>query len=106
MRMISAVLALLIFSSLGTAQTTTQNSSAAATEQELTRIAQELYDAVPVGDKAVWEKYVADDCIYTDENWRILTKKDLVDSLTPLPKGYSGSIRMADVRARINGDAA
>jgi hypothetical protein len=91
---------------LGTAQTTVQNSSGSATEQELIRIAQELYDAVPSGDKAVWEKYVADDVIYTDENWRILTKKQLLDSLTPLPKGYSGSIRVANVQSRINGDSA
>ena len=106
MRSMAAVLALLIVSSLGIAQTTVQNPSASATEQELTRIAQELYDAVPAGDKSVWEKYVADDVIYTDENWRILTKKDLLDSLAPLPKGYSGSIRMANVQARISGDAA
>jgi hypothetical protein len=106
MKSMAVVLAVLIFSSLGMAQTTTQNSSAPATEQEIIRIAQELYDAIPVGDKAVWEKYVADDVIYTDENWRSLTKKDLVDSLAPLPKGYSGSIRMANVQSRINGDAA
>jgi hypothetical protein len=106
MRLMAAVLALLISFSMGLGQTTAQGSSASSTEQELIRIAQALYDAIPVGDKSVWEKYVADDCIYTDENWHILTKKDLVDSLSPLPKGYSGSIRMANVQARINGDAA
>jgi hypothetical protein len=52
------------------------------------------------------EKYVADDVIYTDENWHILTKKQLLDSMAPLPKGYSGSIRVANVQSRINGDAA
>ena len=100
MKAISAVLALLAFSSFGIAQTDS------ATEKELIRIAQELYDAIPSGNKAVWEKYVADDVIYTDENWRILTKQQLVESLTPLPKGYSGSIRMANIQYRINGDAA
>jgi hypothetical protein len=106
MRFISAVVVFLILFSLGMAQTIVQNSSDAATEQELVRIAQELYDAVPSGDKAVWEKYVADDVIYTDENWHILTKKQLIDSLSPLPKGYSGSIRIANVQSRINGDSA
>jgi len=48
---------------------------------------------------------VAADVIYTDENWRILTKQQLVESLTPLPKGYSGSIRMANIQSRISGDA-
>ena len=83
-----------------------QKSSDAATEQELTRIAQELMDAVAVGDKAVWQKYVADDLIYTDENWKVLTKKEIIDSMAPLPKGYSGSIRVTNVQSRINGDAA
>jgi len=102
----SAALAVLIFSPLAMGQTTIQDSSASATEQELIDIAQQLFDAIPAGNKAVWEKYVADDVIYTDENWRILTKKQLLDSLTPFPKGYSGSIRITDVRSRMNGDAA
>lgn len=75
-------------------------------EKELTRIAQELMDAVARGDKAVWEKHVADDVIYTDENWKILTKRDLVDSLAPLPQGYSGTIKVTKVQSRIHGDAA
>jgi hypothetical protein len=106
MRFVPAVLILLTFSSLGMAQTTAPASPDSAAERELMRIAQELYDAIPSGNKAVWEKYVADDVIYTDENWRILTKKQLLDSLAPLPKGYSGSIRMANFQSRINGDAA
>jgi Domain of unknown function (DUF4440) len=80
--------------------------SASGDEKELVRIAQELFDAIAIGNKPVWEKYVAPDVIYTDENWKILTKKDLVDSLAPLPKGYSGSIRMSNIQSRINGDAA
>jgi hypothetical protein len=98
--------ALLISSPLAMGQTTISDPTAAATEQELLQIAQELFDALPVGNKAVWEKYVAGDVVYTDENWRILTKEQLLDSVTPFPKGLSGSIRIADVRSRINGDAA
>lgn len=85
---------------------TSTSASDAETEKELTRIAQQLMDAVAIGDKAVWQKYVADDVIYTDENWKILTKKDLVDSLSPLPKGYSGTIKVTNVRSRILGEAA
>jgi hypothetical protein len=106
MKFVCAVPVLLILSLSTIAQTRDRSPSDSVTEQELVRIAQELYDAIPVGNKAVWEKYVADDVIYTDENWHVLTKKELVDGLTPLPKGYSGSIRMANVQSRINGDAA
>jgi hypothetical protein len=87
-------------------QTAAGDTSASSTEQQLTRIAQELFDAVPAANKAVWERYVADDVIYTDENFQVMTKKQLLDGLSPLPKGYAGSIRMADIHSRINGDAA
>ena len=104
MKSIRLVLVLLVFSYGVGAQS--KPESVSRDEKELVRIAQELFDAIAIGNKPVWEKYVAPDVIYTDENWRILTKKDLVDSLSPLPKGYSGSIRMSNIQARINGDAA
>ena len=103
---ISSILLLLMFSSLGIGQTASQDSTDSATERELLNIAQKLFDAIPLDEKSVWEKYVADDVIYTDENWRILTKKQLLESLAPFPKGYSGSIRIANVQSRITGDAA
>jgi len=105
MKVITLVLVLLVFCSSVAAQSKLPEF-ASADEKELVRIAQELFDAIAIGNKAVWEKHVAPDVIYTDENWKILTKKDLVDSLAPLPKGYSGSIRMANVQSRSNGDAA
>jgi uncharacterized protein DUF4440 len=106
MNFTSSVLVLFILSLSAFAQTTVQSPGDLATEHELVRIAQELYDAIPIGNKVPWEKYVADDVIYTDENWHILTKKDLLDGLSPLPKGYSGSIRMANIQSRFNGDSA
>ena len=106
MKFLSIVLLGLSFSLQVNAQNTVKSSADIETEKELVRIGQELYDAIAVGNKAPWEKYVADDVIYTDENWHILTKKDLLDGLSPLPKGYSGSIRMTNLQSRINGDAA
>jgi hypothetical protein len=106
MKAISSIFLLLILASFGTAQSTSRSSVDLATERELKGIAQQLLDAVGAGDKSVWEKYLADDVIYTDENWRILTKKQLVESLAPFPKGYSGSIRIDNFQSRINGDLA
>ena len=106
MKFLSIVLLGLIFSLQVSAQNNVKSSADIETEKELVRIGQELYDAIAVGNKVPWENYVADDVIYTDENWHILTKKDLLDGLSPLPKGYSGTIRMTNVQSRINGDAA
>ena len=101
------VLWLFFFSfSRGIAQTAIPTSPDSTAERELISIAQELLDATAVGDKAVWEKHLADEVIYTDENWHILTKKELLESLTPLPAGYSGSIRVTNVQSRIQGDFA
>jgi len=101
-----AALIFLILNSPAKSQVPTATEADKATERELVRIAQELYDAVAVGNKAVWEKYVADDLLYTDENWQMLTKRQLIDSMAPLPKGYSGSIRVSGVQSRINGNSA
>lgn len=100
------IFSLLVINATGRTEAISSQTSDAATEKEIVAIIQKLMDAIAVGDKAVWEKYVADDVIYTDENWKVLTKKDLVDQLSPLPKGYSGSIKVANVRSRIKGDTA
>ena len=68
MKMLLASFAACLVSWQATGQTTTVDSSASATEHELLRMAQELFDAIPSGNKAVWQRYVADDALYTDEN--------------------------------------
>jgi hypothetical protein len=76
------------------------------TQEELARRAQELSNAVAVGDRAPWKKYFADDCIYFDEKGRTMGKEALIADITPLPKGYSGTITMRKVQSRIEKDVA
>lgn len=64
----------------------------------LTALSQKLLDAIPTGDKAVWNEILADDAVYSDEDGRILTKKEIIDELQPLPKGYSGFIKITQPR--------
>lgn len=75
-------------------------------EQELLQHAQELYDAVAVGNQEPWKKYFADDCIFADEKGRSLTKTQLIADITPLPKGYSGEIKIGAHNSVINGATA
>jgi Domain of unknown function (DUF4440)/Domain of unknown function (DUF3471) len=79
---------------------------AAITQEELVRRAQELFDAVVPGDPTPWEKYYADDCIFHDEKGRSLNKASLVADITPLPKGYSGAIKVASPQSVITSDTA
>jgi hypothetical protein len=72
-----------------------QNSRDAIIEQ-LKRATQELLDAIAPGETAVWQKYLAEGCLYADEEGNVKTKEDLLKELKPLPKGYVGSIKMGE----------
>ena len=76
------------------------------TEQELVRRTQELYGSIVSGNQAPWKKYFADDCTFSDEKGRTFDKTKLVADVTPLPKGYSGAIKIDNVISRIISDTA
>ena len=76
------------------------------TQEELVRRTQELFDAVVPGNREPWKKYYADDCIFADEKGRTLNKTALVADITPMPKGYSGTIKIVRPESRIFGDMA
>src|SRR5882724_6590103 len=76
------------------------------TQDELVRRTQELYDAVVSGNQAPWQKYFADDCIFADEKGRLFDKPKLIADITPLPAGYSGTIKVENAQSRIIGNTA
>ena len=78
----------------------------AITQEELVRRTQELFDAVVPGDQTPWKKYYADDCLYHDEKGRSMEKTKLVADIAPLPKGYSGSIKIKNPQSRLTNDTA
>ena len=78
----------------------------AITQDELVRRTQNLYDAVAPGNQEPWKKYFADDCIFADEKGRIMDKTALVADITPMPAGYSGTIKVANAKSRIYADTA
>src|SRR5690348_15399975 len=79
---------------------------AAITQGELVRNAQEMFDAVAAGDQGPWQKYFADDSMYFDETGRAMDKAALIKDVTPLPAGYSGSIRLVNPKSNIQGNTA
>lgn len=76
------------------------------TQDELLRRTQELFDSVATGDQTPWKKYFAEDCMYFDEKGRNMNKAALVADVTPLPVGYSGSIKIGKAQSHIEGDVA
>jgi hypothetical protein len=76
------------------------------TRDELVALTQSLMDAIPVGKADVWQRILADDAIVIDEYGRRQTKKEAVDSIHPMPQGFSGSIEIRDPQLRLQGDTA
>jgi uncharacterized protein DUF4440/uncharacterized protein DUF3471 len=79
---------------------------ATITQEELVRNTQELFDAVAGGNQAPFQKYYADDVLYSDEKGRNMDKAALIKDITPLPAGYSGTIRVVKPQSRIVGNTA
>lgn len=69
--------------------------------KQLKQATQELLDAIAPGNKAVWQRYLAEGSIYADEEGRVLTKDELIKELSPLPMGYVGSIKIGDTKALV-----
>jgi Domain of unknown function (DUF4440) len=78
----------------------------AITQDELVRRTRELFDSVAEGDRTPWRTYLAEDCMYFDEKGRNMDKSALVADVTPLPTGYSGSIKMGKVQSHIEKNLA
>jgi hypothetical protein len=76
------------------------------TQEELVQNTQEMFDSVAIGEPAPWKKYFAEDCMYFDEKGRSMNKTALVNDVTPLPKGYSGGIKVVHAKSHILGDTA
>ena len=76
------------------------------TQDELVRRTHELYDAVVPGNQTPWKKYFAEDCIFADEKGRVFDKPKLIADITPLPPGYSGTIKIENSQSRIIGKTA
>jgi Domain of unknown function (DUF4440) len=71
------------------------------TQDELVRRTQELYDSLVTGDQGPWKKHFANDCMFADEKGRFFDKPQLIADITPLPVGYSGTIKIENVHSRI-----
>lgn len=67
----------------------------------LRRQTQELLDAITAGASPVWDRYLDPAVRYVDESGNVTTKKEMVESVKPLPEGISGSLR-----SRLEGLAA
>src|SRR5262245_34838374 len=78
----------------------------AITHDRLVRLTQEIMDAVAPGNPEPWRKYFAEDGMYFDEKGRFMDKAALLKDVSPLPKGYSGDIKVVNAKSNILRDTA
>jgi hypothetical protein len=67
---------------------------------------QALYDAVATGERAIWRRTLARECTITDEDGQVYDRAAFLRNLNPLPKGFSGTIRIRHLTALVFGSAA
>jgi hypothetical protein len=95
--------ALLVIAAL---QTAAADPNPASVQSQLRTADQTLLDAIAPGDKAVWERLLATDAIYVDENGAVMNRAQFLAALKPLPAGSSGHITIVDYQATIHGQVA
>jgi len=67
---------------------------------------QALLDAIAPGDRATWDRLLAPDAVYVDENGRVIERAAFLQELVPLPPGLSGHIDITEHQVRLRGDTA
>ena len=72
----------------------------------LHRQTQELMDAAGDGAKAVWERYVDAEAVYTDEAGSMMSKPELLATIKPFAQGVSGKINVIDFKVALHGSTA
>ena len=76
------------------------------TEDLLRRKDQALLDAIAPGDRKIWDKALAADAVYVDENGVVMDRAEFLKQLEPLPAGASGRLQIHSYAAHIDGDLA
>ena len=91
---------------IGALQSASADPNLAVVQKQLRADDQALLDAIAPGDKAVWERLLAQDAVYVDENGTVMNRAQFLAALKPLPAGSSGHISIVDYQARIHGPVA
>ncbi|WP_165371619.1 DUF4440 domain-containing protein [Pseudolysobacter antarcticus] len=73
-------------------------TAAAADAASLQRVTQEMADAVAPGNTAVWDRYTDPGLTYVSEDNEVKNKTQLLADLKPLPKGFSGNIKIEEFK--------
>ncbi len=100
--MLARMLALLLSATIAVAAP----APAADTPATLRAMDQALLDAIAPGDRATWDRALAADAVYVDENGTVYDRAAFLEELEPLPKGLAGHIAITGYDVRLHGGTA
>src|SRR5258708_24992527 len=104
--MLLALLAIAALQSAAALQATAIEADPAAVQKKLRADDQALLDAIAPRDKSVWERLLAKDAVYVDENRAVMHRDQFLAALKPLPTGTSGHITIVSYEASIRDQVA
>jgi Domain of unknown function (DUF4440)/Domain of unknown function (DUF3471) len=97
---------LLTLVAMAALQSSSQDPDTLSIQKQLRANDQALLDAIAPGDRAVWERLLAKDAVYVDENGAVMRREEFLAALNPLPAGSSGHIAIVNYEAAIRGNVA
>lgn len=77
-----------------------------AEQQGVLRFHERMWDAAQKRDFESWSGYVADDCIFSDDEGQVTTKAEIIEHLRKMPLAYDRSENHREFMVRIHGDTA
>ena len=75
-------------------------------ESDLRRLTQEQLDAIAPGHVEVWRRNLHENFTHVDENNVVRGKEEILEELTPLPKGLVGKLQIAKFQVKVTGAVA
>lgn len=80
--------------------------AASPAQAELVSIMQTLMDSIATGERAPWERHLADEMVLLDRDGSVKRKQELVEGTAPIKPGYTLKIAMTDIDSFDLGDTA
>ncbi len=80
--------------------------AASPAQAELVSIMQTLMDSIATGERAPWERHLAEEMVLLDRDGSVKRKQELVEGTAPIKAGYTLKIAMTDIESFDLGDSA
>lgn len=85
---------------------TTDSPKFSPAQQEVLNVRNALRETALRRDMAAWSRYVAEDCIFSDDDGAVRTKAQFIEHVGKMPPEYDRSVNPRDYVVHVYGDAA